>query len=109
MQLNAQEGLEGNPAGKTIKNVSRAFAVLTVPLTASFAKVGYATNLFIMVHSLFVLFMHDDKSSKSVYVEVSDAPLLPTSFSPFFLFFLFFSWWSPNCSQILFLVELLDT
>lgn len=34
-----QEGMEGNPAAATIKNVSRGFAVLTVPLTASFAKV----------------------------------------------------------------------
>lgn len=80
MQLNAQEGLEGNPAGKTIKNVSRGFAAFTIPLTASFPKVRYATNLFLMVHSLFVLFIHDDESTKSVYLEVYDVPLLPTSF-----------------------------
>ena len=35
-----QEGLEGNPAAGTMKNVSRAFAALTVPLTLSFPKVN---------------------------------------------------------------------
>ncbi|KAG6399399.1 hypothetical protein SASPL_140880 [Salvia splendens] len=39
VECNAQEGLEGNPAAKTIKNVSRVFAALTVPLTASFPKI----------------------------------------------------------------------
>lgn len=34
-----QEGLEGNPAGGTMKKVSRVFAVLTVPITLSFPKV----------------------------------------------------------------------
>ncbi|GKE01636.1 mitochondrial inner membrane protein OXA1-like protein, partial [Tanacetum coccineum] len=38
VELNMQEGLEGNPAAKTMKNVSRGFAALTVPLTASFPK-----------------------------------------------------------------------
>ncbi|KAL0312461.1 UNVERIFIED_CONTAM: Mitochondrial inner membrane protein OXA1 [Sesamum radiatum] len=39
VECNAQEGLEGNPTAGTIKNVSRAFAALTIPFTASFAKV----------------------------------------------------------------------
>lgn len=34
-----QEGMEGNPAAGTIKNVSRGFAALTIPFTAGFAKV----------------------------------------------------------------------
>lgn len=34
-----QEGLEGNPAAKTMKTVSRVFAALTVPLTMTFPKV----------------------------------------------------------------------
>ncbi|XP_075518057.1 mitochondrial inner membrane protein OXA1-like isoform X2 [Primulina tabacum] len=38
VECNAQEGLEGNPTANTIKNVSRVFAVLTIPLTASFPK-----------------------------------------------------------------------
>ncbi|KAK6158383.1 hypothetical protein DH2020_005697 [Rehmannia glutinosa] len=37
-QCNAQEGLEGNPTAGTIKNVSRVFAALTIPFTASFPK-----------------------------------------------------------------------
>ncbi|KAL0331095.1 UNVERIFIED_CONTAM: Mitochondrial inner membrane protein OXA1 [Sesamum angustifolium] len=31
VECNAQEGLEGNPTAGTIKNVSRAFAALTIP------------------------------------------------------------------------------
>lgn len=34
-----QEGLEGNPMAKTMKNFSRVLALLTVPFTASFPKV----------------------------------------------------------------------
>ncbi|KAK6158402.1 hypothetical protein DH2020_005716 [Rehmannia glutinosa] len=37
-QCNAQEGLEGNPTAGTIKNVSRVFAALTIPFTASFPR-----------------------------------------------------------------------
>ncbi|MFQ6637940.1 hypothetical protein Gotur_014264, partial [Gossypium turneri] len=38
LTCNMQEGMEGNPAAATIKNVSRVFAVLTVPFTMSFPK-----------------------------------------------------------------------
>ncbi|KAL6533589.1 hypothetical protein OROHE_013422 [Orobanche hederae] len=38
VECNAQEGLEGNPTAGTIKTVSRVFAALTVPFTASFPK-----------------------------------------------------------------------
>ncbi|KAK6137290.1 hypothetical protein DH2020_028962 [Rehmannia glutinosa] len=38
VECNAQEGLEGNPTAGTIKNVSRVFAALTIPFTASFPK-----------------------------------------------------------------------
>lgn len=41
-QCNAQEGLEGNPAANTIKNVSRVFAALSIPFTAGFPKVHAA-------------------------------------------------------------------
>ena len=34
-----QEGMEANPAAKTMKNISRVFAVITVPVTMSFPKV----------------------------------------------------------------------
>lgn len=38
-QCNSQEGMEGNPNAGTIKTVSRVFAALSIPLTASFPKV----------------------------------------------------------------------
>ncbi|XP_047971867.1 mitochondrial inner membrane protein OXA1-like isoform X2 [Salvia hispanica] len=38
LECNAQEGLQANPAAKTIKNVLGVFAALMVPLTASFSK-----------------------------------------------------------------------
>ncbi|KAJ4903971.1 Mitochondrial inner membrane protein OXA1 [Raphanus sativus] len=38
VELNAQEGMEGNPMAGTIKNVFRGFALLTVPMTMSFPQ-----------------------------------------------------------------------
>ncbi|CAI9112619.1 OLC1v1013088C1 [Oldenlandia corymbosa var. corymbosa] len=38
VECNMQDGMEGNPAANTIKNVSRGFAVATVFLTSTFAK-----------------------------------------------------------------------
>ena len=38
-QCNMQEGMEGNPAGATMKKVMRVFALITVPITMSFPKV----------------------------------------------------------------------
>lgn len=34
-----QEGMEGNPAAATMKNVMRGLAIATVPLTMNFPKV----------------------------------------------------------------------
>ncbi|KAL4570687.1 hypothetical protein LXL04_026347 [Taraxacum kok-saghyz] len=54
VEFNMQEGLEGNPAANTMKNVSRGFAALTVPLTASFPKALFCywitSNLFSLVY-----------------------------------------------------------
>ncbi|KAL7587337.1 hypothetical protein Lser_V15G37811 [Lactuca serriola] len=51
-----QESLEGNPAVATLKNVSRGFAALTVPLTASFPKALFCywitSNLFSLLYGL---------------------------------------------------------
>ncbi|KAJ6731973.1 MITOCHONDRIAL INNER MEMBRANE PROTEIN OXA1-RELATED [Salix purpurea] len=41
VECNTQEGMEGNPAAGTMKNVSRALAAVSVPLTMSFPKVFY--------------------------------------------------------------------
>lgn len=38
-QCNMQEGMEGNPAAGTMKNVSRVLAFVSVPLTMGFPKV----------------------------------------------------------------------
>ncbi|PIN09208.1 Inner membrane protein translocase involved in respiratory chain assembly [Handroanthus impetiginosus] len=58
VELNAQEGLEGNPTAGTIKNVSRAFAALTIPLTASFPKAIFCywitSNLFSLTYGLVI-------------------------------------------------------
>ncbi|KZV31763.1 hypothetical protein F511_00567 [Dorcoceras hygrometricum] len=58
VECNAQEGLEGNPAANTIKNVSRVFAVLTIPLTASFPKAIFCywitSNLFSLAYGLVI-------------------------------------------------------
>ncbi|KAH6783416.1 inner membrane OXA1-like protein, partial [Perilla frutescens var. hirtella] len=56
VECNAQEGMEGNPSAGIIKNVCRVFAVLTVPLTASFPKAIFCywitSNLFSLVYGL---------------------------------------------------------
>ncbi|KAF3628377.1 putative long chain acyl-CoA synthetase 4-like [Capsicum annuum] len=58
VECNAQEGLEGNPSAKTIKNVSRAFAALTIPFTAGFPKAVFCywmtSNIFSLSYGLVV-------------------------------------------------------
>ncbi|XP_071693399.1 mitochondrial inner membrane protein OXA1-like [Rutidosis leptorrhynchoides] len=58
VEFNMQEGLEGNPAAGTMKNVSRGFAALTVPLTATFPKALFCywitSNLFSLVYGLII-------------------------------------------------------
>lgn len=75
VELNAQEGLEGNPAGKTIKNVSRGFAALSIPLTASFPKAIFCywitSNLFSLTYGL-VIKNHAVKKALGV-------PIIPVS------------------------------
>ncbi|XP_030470154.1 mitochondrial inner membrane protein OXA1 [Syzygium oleosum] len=56
VESNTQEGMEGNPMAGTMKNVFRAFAVLTVPFTASFPKAIFCywitTNFFSLLYGL---------------------------------------------------------
>ncbi|KAL8063988.1 hypothetical protein ABFS82_01G061500 [Erythranthe guttata] len=58
VECNAQEGLEGNPTAGTIKIVSRVFAALTVPFTASFPQAVFCywitSNLFSLTYGLIV-------------------------------------------------------
>ncbi|KAE8712788.1 Mitochondrial inner membrane protein OXA1 [Hibiscus syriacus] len=56
VECNMQEGMEGNPAAKTMKNVSRVLAALTVPFTMSFPKAIFCywitSNLFSLTYGL---------------------------------------------------------
>ncbi|KAI7995289.1 Mitochondrial inner membrane protein OXA1 [Camellia lanceoleosa] len=56
VECNMQEGMEGNPAAKTMKNVSRVFAIVTVPLTMTFPKAIFCywitSNLFSLTYGL---------------------------------------------------------
>ncbi|KAL4347731.1 hypothetical protein GQ457_17G021770 [Hibiscus cannabinus] len=56
VECNMQEGMEGNPAAKTMKNVSRVLAALTVPFTMSFPKALFCywitSNLFSLTYGL---------------------------------------------------------
>ncbi|KAJ9549716.1 hypothetical protein OSB04_022259 [Centaurea solstitialis] len=58
VEFNMQDGMQGNPAGRTMKNVSRAFAALTVPLTLSFPKALFCywitSNIFSLVYGLII-------------------------------------------------------
>ncbi|CAH9124872.1 unnamed protein product [Cuscuta epithymum] len=58
VECNALEGLEGNSSASTIKNVSRGFAVLTVPFTASFPKALFCywvtSNLFSLMYGMVI-------------------------------------------------------
>ncbi|MBA0559447.1 hypothetical protein Golob_016409 [Gossypium lobatum] len=53
---NMQEGMEGNPAAATMKNVSRVLALLTVPFTMNFPKAIFCywitSNLFSLSYGL---------------------------------------------------------
>ncbi|XAR70179.1 hypothetical protein NMG60_11026954 [Bertholletia excelsa] len=56
VECNMQEGMEGNPAAKTMKNVSRVFAALAVPVTMNFPKALFCywvtSNIFSLVYGL---------------------------------------------------------
>ncbi|ONK79839.1 uncharacterized protein A4U43_C01F10650 [Asparagus officinalis] len=58
VELNMQEGMEGNPMAGTMKKFSRGLAVVTIPFTASFPKAIFCywitSNLFSLVYG-FVL------------------------------------------------------
>ncbi|KAL5744134.1 hypothetical protein ACOSQ2_027250 [Xanthoceras sorbifolium] len=56
VESNMQEGMEGNPIAGTMKNISRGFAVLSVPLTMNFPKAIFCywitSNLFSLVYGM---------------------------------------------------------
>ncbi|KAB8113361.1 hypothetical protein EE612_052342 [Oryza sativa] len=58
VELNLQEGMEGNPMARKMKNFSRGMAVLTVPFTMSFAKGIFCywitSNLFTLTYGFVI-------------------------------------------------------
>lgn len=58
VELNMQEGMEGNPMLKTMKNFSRGLAVMTVPFTASFPKAIFCywvtSNVFSLIYGFVI-------------------------------------------------------
>ncbi|XP_068666056.1 mitochondrial inner membrane protein OXA1-like [Aristolochia californica] len=58
VELNAQEGMEGNPVAGTVKTFSRGLAVLTVPFTMNFPKAIFCywvtSNLFSLCYGLVI-------------------------------------------------------
>ncbi|KAH6820495.1 inner membrane OXA1-like protein [Perilla frutescens var. hirtella] len=78
VECNAQEGMEANPSAGIIKNVCRVFAVLTVPLTASFPKAIFCywitSNLFSLVYGLVM-----KNSEVKKYFGIPIIPVTPPS------------------------------
>ncbi|KAH6801860.1 hypothetical protein C2S51_033306 [Perilla frutescens var. frutescens] len=78
VELNAQEGLEGNPAAGTIKKVSRVFAALTIPLTASFPKAIFCywitSNLYSLAYGMVM-----KKPEVKKMLGIPDIPVPPPS------------------------------
>ncbi|KAJ0049215.1 hypothetical protein Pint_14987 [Pistacia integerrima] len=56
VECNTQDGMEGNPTAGIVKNVSRGFAALSVPLTMGFPQAIFCywitSNLFSLVYGL---------------------------------------------------------
>ncbi|EEE58210.1 hypothetical protein OsJ_09169 [Oryza sativa Japonica Group] len=78
VELNMQDGMEGNPMLKTMKNFSRVMAVLTIPFTMSFPKAIFfywvTSNLFSLGYG-FVL-------RKPAVRSFLDLPPIETQFAP---------------------------
>ncbi|KAK7263515.1 hypothetical protein RJT34_31106 [Clitoria ternatea] len=89
VECNMQEGMEGNPAAGTMKNVSRVLAVLTVPFMMGFPKAIFCywvtSNLFSLTYGL-VLKVPGVKETlripKPPAAEPTSAPQSPFSIFP---------------------------
>ncbi|XP_073122086.1 mitochondrial inner membrane protein OXA1-like [Henckelia pumila] len=78
VECNAQEGMEGNASAKTIKNVSRGFAALSIPLTASFPQGIFCywitSNLFSLTYGLVI-----KRPKVKKFLGIPDMPVPPPS------------------------------
>ncbi|KAJ6913008.1 hypothetical protein NC651_015476 [Populus alba x Populus x berolinensis] len=89
VECNTQEGMEGNPAAGTMKNVSRALAVASVPLTMNFPKAVFCywvtSNLFSLAYGLVL-----KAPGVKKFLRVPEVPVAPPTTgaksSPFDLF-----------------------
>lgn len=76
VECNAQEGMEGNASAKTIKNVFRGFAALSVPLTASFPQAIFCywitSNLFSLTYGLVI-----KRPKVKKFLGIPDMPVPP--------------------------------
>ncbi|KAI9071621.1 hypothetical protein K1719_046416 [Acacia pycnantha] len=89
VECNMQEGMEGNPAAVTMKNVSRGLAVLTVPFTMGFPKAIFCywitSNLFSLAYGLGLKVPGVKKALGIPLIPVAaptQAPQSPFSFFP---------------------------
>ncbi|KAF0916176.1 hypothetical protein E2562_000769 [Oryza meyeriana var. granulata] len=78
VELNMQDGMEGNPMLKMVKNFSRAMAVLTIPFALSFPKAIFfywvTSNLFSLAYGFAI--------RKPAVRSYLDLPPLQTQFAP---------------------------
>ncbi|CAA7035108.1 unnamed protein product [Microthlaspi erraticum] len=83
VECNAQEGMEGNPMGKTIKNVFRGFALLTVPMTMSFPQAIFCywitSNLFSLTYGLVI-----KRPQVKKFLKIPELPPTPPGQQPSF-------------------------
>ncbi|KAG8073164.1 hypothetical protein GUJ93_ZPchr0006g41426 [Zizania palustris] len=78
VELNMQDGMEGNPMLNTMKKFSRVMAVMTIPFTMSFPKAIFfywiTSNLFSLVYGFAI--------RKPTVRSLLDLPPIETQFAP---------------------------
>ncbi|KAK0593452.1 hypothetical protein LWI29_036933 [Acer saccharum] len=93
VECNMQEGMEGNPAAGTMKNISRGFAVLSVPLTMNFPKAIFCywitSNLFSLAYGLVLKVPGFKKALGVPEIPVAPPSTTPSTTSPRAAFSLF--------------------
>lgn len=89
VELNVQEGMEGNPMAATMKKFSRVLAVLTVPFTMSFPKAIFCywvtSNLFSLMYGM-ALRVPGVKKTLGIPEIPADPPTTSSPQSPFSVF-----------------------
>ncbi|KAL1806036.1 hypothetical protein DCAR_0831784 [Daucus carota subsp. sativus] len=85
VECNMQEGMEGNPAGATMKKVMRVFALITVPITMSFPKAIFCywitSNLFSLLYGSVIRAPTVKKLLRIPVIPVAPVTTAPPAFS----------------------------